>query len=132
MRIASLAVVILAWGLWGMLSKLAQGQIGWRTSALVFSAAQTLLLLAFWRPEPVRVAVGYATAVAAGVAIGIGTVLFFRLLTVEKAGPLVAVTAAYPIITALLAWWLLAEAPSPREWLGIVLVVGGVIVLQWR
>lgn len=72
-----------------------------------------------------RVAAGYATAVAAGVAIGTGTVLFFRLLTVEKAGPVVAVTAAYPLVTALLASWLLAEAPSPREWLGITLVVGG-------
>jgi len=127
-----LSVVILAWGLWGVLSKLAQGQIGWRTAALVFSAAQTALLLAFWRPEPVRLALGYAAAVAAGVAIGTGTLLFFRLLTVEKTGPLMAATASYPIVAALLAWWLLAEPLGLREWVGILLVVGGVLILQWR
>lgn len=132
MRVLALSIVILTWGLWGVLSKLAQGQVGWRTAALVFSAAQTLLLLAFWRPEPVRVAVGYATAAAAGLAIGTGTLLFFRLLTAEKAGPLLAVTASYPIVAALLAWGLLGEALSAREWLGIVLVVGGVLILQWR
>ena len=132
MRVLALSIVILAWGFWGVLSKLAEGQVGWRTSALVFSAAQTLFLLPFWRPEPARVALGYATAAAAGVAIGIGTLFFFRLLTTEKAGPLIAVTASYPIVATLLAWGLLGEALSPREWLGIVLVVGGVIILQWR
>lgn len=132
MRVAALAIVIVMWGLWGVLSKLAQGQVGWRTAALVFSAAQTALLLAFWRPEPARTALGYAAAVAAGVAIGTGTLFFFRLLVTEKAGPLIAATASYPIVAALLAWWLLAEPLSPWEWLGILLVVGGVIILQWR
>ena len=132
MKVAALAIVILGWGLWGFLSKLAQGQIGWRTAALVYSAAQTVLLLAFWRAEPARVPLGYATAAAAGLAIGVGTLFFFRLLTTEKAGPLLATTASYPVVAALLAWGLLAEPLSPREWLGILLVVGGVIALQWR
>lgn len=53
---------------------------------------------------------------------------------IRRAGP--ARVALYnnlgPVITALGAYWLLGEAGRPLQWVGILLVMGGVLVARWE
>ncbi len=49
------------------------------------------------------------------------------------AGPprVVIITSTYPLISAIVGWWLYGERFSPRVAIGAVLLVAGVIVLQF-
>jgi drug/metabolite transporter (DMT)-like permease len=45
--------------------------------------------------------------------------------------PAVAASAAEVLAAVLFAWLLLAQLPTPLQWLGGVLVIGGVVVVKW-
>ena len=52
---------------------------------------------------------------------------------IGMAGPprVVIITSTYPLISAVVGWWLYRERFSPRVALGALLLVAGVIVLQF-
>lgn len=67
-----------------------------------------------------------------GVATGLSWVCYFRALKLGDASKVAPVDKLSLILVALFAFLFLAERPSLREWLGIVMVGSGVVVLAWR
>ncbi len=49
-----------------------------------------------------------------------------------SAGVVAIVLAAQPLLTAMVAAWLLGESPSARQWLGIGLGLAGVALVVWH
>jgi transporter family protein len=70
--------------------------------------------------------------VLSGLATGASWVCYFRALKVGEASKVAPVDKLSLVLVALFAVVFLGERPQPREWLGIALVVAGVLVLSLK
>ena len=115
-------MTLLAWGLWGVFSKLASGYTRPRQT-LIFQAAGVmafgLVVLAMerfhitWSPQ------GFGWSVAAGFVNFMGFLAFFAAIEKGKVSTVIAMSSLYPVITIVLSVLFLQEKISPREGLGI-------------
>ncbi len=71
-----------------------------------------------------------ALAMSGLVAGVLGMFTYFSLLKTGAASKIVPLTAAYPLVTALLAFLFLGEKLSLMRLLGILLTVAGLIILE--
>ena len=67
-----------------------------------------------------------------GLATGASWVCYFRALQMGNAAQVAPVDKFSVVLVALFAAAFLGERPAAREWLGIVLIAIGVIVLSFR
>ncbi|HEY1724944.1 MAG TPA: EamA family transporter [Steroidobacteraceae bacterium] len=67
-----------------------------------------------------------------GLATGASWVCYFRALKLGAASKVAPVDKLSVVLVALFAFMFLSERPAPREWLGIALVGGGVLLLATR
>ena len=67
-----------------------------------------------------------------GLATGASWVCYFRALQVGEASKVAPVDKLSLVLVALFAFAFLGERPSMREWLGIAMVAGGVLVLALK
>ena len=67
-----------------------------------------------------------------GLATGASWVCYFRALQLGDASKVAPVDKFSVVLVAVFAFTFLDERPSPREWLGIALVTGGVLLLAWK
>jgi bacterial/archaeal transporter family protein len=65
-------------------------------------------------------------------ATGASWVCYFRALQMGAASQVAPVDKFSLVLVAVFAFVFLGERPAPREWLGILLVATGVVVLAWR
>jgi len=65
-------------------------------------------------------------------ATGASWVCYFRALQIGQASQVAPVDKLSVVLVAVFAYLLLGERPSAREWLGIALVAGGVLLLAWH
>jgi len=65
-------------------------------------------------------------------ATGASWVCYFRALQVGEASKVAPVDKFSLVLVAVFAYAFLGERPSMRDWLGIALVAGGVLVLAFR
>jgi transporter family protein len=125
------SIYVLAVGALGVTSKLALRSLPWQTlvmwTGIGYVVATAVLLtlgqakLSFVRDTPWAILSG-------GLAIG-GLVVFYIALRTGEATKVVTVSAAYPVVTLLLAALTLSEAVSLARIGGMCLVIGGVIVM---
>ncbi len=73
-----------------------------------------------------------AFLVASGLATGASWVCYFRALKVGEASKVAPVDKLSLLLVAVFAFAFLGEHPSVREWIGILMVGAGVIVLAIR
>lgn len=122
---------IVAVGALGVTGKLALRTLSWPDLILWTGAgyiAVATVLLALGRTE-VRIVEGTGWAALSGaLAIG-GLIMLYLALGEGKAGTVVAISAAYPVLTVLLAAAFLDEAITTGRAAGVGLVVLGVVVL---
>ncbi|MEP7084777.1 MAG: EamA family transporter [Betaproteobacteria bacterium] len=64
-----------------------------------------------------------------GLATGVSWVCYFRALQIGDASKVAPVDKLSLVLVAVFAFAFLDERPSIREWLGIAMVAGGVLVL---
>jgi transporter family protein len=64
-----------------------------------------------------------------GLATGASWVCYFRALQVGEASKVAPIDKLSLVLVAVFAFAFLGERPSPREWTGIAMVAGGVLVL---
>ena len=64
-----------------------------------------------------------------GLATGASWVCYFRALQIGEASKVAPVDKLSLVLVAVFAFAFLGERPSLREWLGIAMVAGGVLVL---
>ncbi|NYT23257.1 EamA family transporter [Alcaligenaceae bacterium] len=67
-----------------------------------------------------------------GLATGASWVCYFRALQAGEASKVAPVDKFSLVLVAVFAFAFLGERPAPREWLGIAMVAGGVLVLAWK
>ena len=117
-------------GTLGITTKLALRTIDWPAlilwTALMYAVIAVVLLATGTR---LSFGGGTGMAVLSGIIASGGLVLFFIALGRGSATQVVPVTAAAPVITAVLAALVLTEPISIRTIVGTVLVVGGVVLV---
>jgi transporter family protein len=119
-------LTLLAWGVWGVCSKLASNHTKPRQT-LLFQAVGVvgfaLVILALehfkveWSPA------GFGWSFAGGFVNFIGFLFFFAAVEKGKVSTVISLSSLYPVVTILLSIVFLHEKISPREGLGIVFAV---------
>jgi transporter family protein len=128
-------LTIAAWGIWGVLGKalgdLSAAQSQAFSTVGILPVMAVLAALPGWRGGGGRSARGGAYAFAAGVLVGLGNLAYYQALSVgAKAATAVALTALYPVVTVVLALFLLGEKPLPVQWLGVAGALAAVLLLN--
>jgi len=67
-----------------------------------------------------------------GLATGASWVCYFRALKIGEASKVAPVDKLSLVLVAVFAFAFLGERPSLREWAGIAMVAGGVLVLSFK
>ena len=67
-----------------------------------------------------------------GLATGASWVCYFRALQIGEASKVAPVDKLSLVLVAIFAFTFLGERPSLREWAGIVMVAGGVLLLAFK
>lgn len=67
-----------------------------------------------------------------GLATGASWVCYFRALKMGDASKVAPVDKLSLVLVAVFAFWFLDERPGIREWIGIIMVAAGVVVLAFK
>ncbi len=67
-----------------------------------------------------------------GLATGASWVCYFRALQIGEASKVAPIDKLSLVLVAVFAFAFLGERPDPREWAGIAMVAGGVLVLAFK
>ncbi|MEH8136699.1 EamA family transporter [Aeromonas veronii] len=67
-----------------------------------------------------------------GLATGVSWVCYFRALKIGEAFKVAPVDKLSLVLVAIFAFTFLGERPSVREWLGIGMIAGGVLLLAFK
>lgn len=129
------AATIVAWGTWGVFSKLAVERIEQQVlvwgSLIVVPAIILVYLAASGQLVPLNMhASGITFAALGGVGAALGTVCFYLLLARERASLTVPMTSLYPALTVLLSVLFLKEELNGLHVLGIVFALAAVALLS--
>lgn len=131
-----LLVSTLLWGVWGYTNKLAVDHAHPLTVQWMYSIPIALMIpIYYWlgaTQAPATNLNGDALkyALISGVMSGVAVLLYFFAVRSTSASIATAITAAYPIVTLLLAVLFRTEDFSWRKLIGIIVVIVGVILLQ--
>lgn len=136
-RLLSLtALTILMWGLWGFFGKLALER---RMSPLTVFLAEIMVSALFAVPLLLLLRRGQAGAqeyapwnvfgVLSGAGLALGLLFYYFALEKAEASVIVPLTSVYPVVSVLLGYFVLGERLRPAQWLGVALVVLGVVLL---
>lgn len=130
-----LSTVIL-WGFWGFFGKLAleRGMAPLPVLAIesVTSAICVGLVLAAVRVgdcNPAGIASWNMFGVLSGVSLALGLLFYYFALQRGQVALVVAVTSTYPVVATLLSAVFLKERLLPIHWVGLILIVVGVMLL---
>jgi transporter family protein len=127
------AAMLLFWGVWGIVVKLATQQIGMQ--ALLWGQLGAVCLfplyfVLFKEMFPLELKAGtIALSVVAGMLGVLGTVTFYVLLKVAPASVVVPLSALYPVVTVVLAFFFLHEDLSLTRIAGLVCALAAVWLL---
>ncbi len=103
-----------------------------RTLVVIVALGGILLARGQWNEVTSGTPRGYLFLVLSGLATGASWVCYFRALKAGDAARVSAVDKLSLVLTALFAAALLGEKLSPLNWLGLLLVSGGVVLVSWR
>jgi bacterial/archaeal transporter family protein len=120
-------IATLCWGVWAVLSGLAQKQgtaLGLVTGIFII---ETLFLLPF--VGQVKQSLSWALVGAAFFGSAAYAAYFMALESGGPAGSVVAVTALYPAIAAVLAVYVLHEGITVQKAVGLVLAIIAIILI---
>ena len=130
MWLAYALAAVLAWGVWGYLSKVIVDEVGAVPTFIVLGIASgvvSLVVLAFRGLPPVMPRLPlYASA---GLLYGLGGFLFYLAMERGRASAVVPISAQYVVVAAILAFVLLREPLTARRVLGVVTGVGAIVLL---
>lgn len=88
-----------------------------------------LLLAMISRQGTLRAVPWNFFGVLSGGCLALGLLLYYLALEIGPVSIVVPLTATYPVIAVLLGYSLLNEKPSLAQWIGVVLITAGVILL---
>lgn len=103
-----------------------------RTAVVLVALAAFVVLAGKWtdpRALPPRT---WLFLGLSGLATGASWVCYFRALQLGDASKVAPVDKLSLVLVAVFAFAFLGERPSPREWAGIAMVAGGVLLLALK
>ena len=103
-----------------------------RTAVIIVVLAAFVYLAGKWSNPFVLPSKTLLFLVLSGLATGASWVCYFRALKVGDASKVAPVDKLSLLLVAIFAFLFLAERPSAREWLGILMVGAGVLVLALK
>lgn len=124
---------LLSFGLWGLFTKLSVVHIDSK-SALMYQTVGVIIIGLFtlgmmnFKPASDPKGVGYA--ILTGLAYGIGCWFYFIAASKGKIITVVTLTALYPLVTILLAYLILKEGVSMKQWIGIILAFMSILLMS--
>ncbi|MDD3528910.1 MAG: EamA family transporter [Gallionellaceae bacterium] len=133
---------LLLYGVWGFSYKLLsirgiQGE--WAVSMVMLLGAAISAAIALWRAEPFPAdklagSVPWLVLVLVAASGAIGNIFLIKAMAAPgfSAGVALAVSGAYPLVAALLAYLLLGEQIAATQAVGIAAIVFGVGLLTFR
>ena len=127
---------IVMWGLWGFFGKLAL-QKGMAPTTIFL--AEVITSVACTVPILVVLLRSHSLSqchtswnvfgVLSGAGLALGLLCYYFALEKTQASILVPLTAIYPVVSVLLSYAVLHERPSMLQWVGVVLVIVGAMLL---
>jgi len=133
-----LIVATILWGIWGIADKLALEQAHPYSVQWMYAIPYALTIPLFiWlgiraQPESNLNSTSFFWAVVAGTVSILALILMLFAMRTQPASLAVAVTSAYPLVTLLIAVLFKMETLSIQKVLGTLLIIGGLVVLQWQ
>lgn len=125
------------WGMVPLLEKMGLSQSGPVTGVFARSIGVTVgavLCGLIWKPWQAVFALSARSflllAVGGFLASFVGQMMFYQALKVGRVSQVTPVAGAYPLVAALLGWWVLREPLSATRLLGVLFVVAGVLLLR--
>ena len=125
------------WGIVPLMEKVGLGQTSPTAGVLVRSLGVVVGLLVFgwiWSPWSALRAMPWTSVLllAGGglLASFLGQMAFYRALKSGALSQVTPVAGAYPLVAAILGWWILREPLTWSRLLGVLCVVIGVILLR--
>jgi len=114
---------LVCWGPYALFSKLGSMEIPPLTMQFLFTIggipiAVAVLLLRRFRMERSKSGIAYGVIVGILSTVG-GTALFAAYGTGANTAMVTVVSGLYPLVTVLLAVWLLRERLTKRQWIGL-------------
>jgi transporter family protein len=133
--VALTGATIVAWGTWGVFSKLAIERIDQQVmvwgSLIVVPVIILIYLGASGHLVPLQMhGSGITFAALGGVGAALGTVCFYLLLARQRASLAVPLTSLYPALTVLLSVLFLKEQLNGLHVLGILFALAAVALLS--
>lgn len=132
--IVGLAVILL-WGVWGFLGKIATGKLGMQVMLWSLIAQVAIILTYLSQTKELSTLQLTPSSVVWGLAVGasaaLSSILFYTLMQRNPASLVVTLTALYPAVTVLLSVLFLKEQLTPSQIWGIVLaLIAGVLLVR--
>lgn len=124
---------LVSFGFWGFFTKLSVVHIDsksaliFQTIGVVMVSVVTLSMMSF---KPEINSKGLFYAVLTGAAYAVGCWFYFIAASKGKIITVVTLTALYPLITILLAYFLLKETVSVKQMIGIVFSLIAILLLS--
>jgi transporter family protein len=103
-----------------------------RTAIIIVVLAAFVALAGKWTNPLALPARTWLFLGLSGLATGASWVCYFRALQIGEASKVAPVDKLSLVLVAVFAFAFLGERPSAREWLGIAMVAGGVLVLALK
>lgn len=132
--LAFAVLAFLLWGFWGFFPKLASRYMGAR-SLVIYEALGILLvalpILLFMGFRVEYHPVGTVFGLLVGVTAALGSLFFFLALRKGLVSVVAPFTALYPLVTVLLAVFILKEPLTMQQGVGIFLALVSVLLLSW-
>jgi transporter family protein len=126
-------ISLCSFGLWGLFTKLSVIHIDSK-SALIFQTLGVMVIgivtLGLMKFKPATDVKGVSYAVLTGMAYGVGCLFYFFAASKGKIITVVTLTALYPLVTIVLAYWLLKEAVSIKQCMGICLGFVAILLMS--
>jgi transporter family protein len=127
-------LVILFWGLWAFIPKLALKLITWKEllffgalGSFIVSATVSVIVKADLHYDFSK---GYNLALVSSVLGTLGVVFFYKAIAKGNVSVVVPLTALYPVVVVILAILLLHESPSIYQRFGIVFAIAAAILIS--
>jgi len=131
--ISASIISLFSFGLWGLCTKFTVLHIDSR-SALIYQTVGVMIIgaitLGMVNFKPATDIKGISFGVLTGLAYGVGCLFYFIAASKGKIITVVTLTALYPLVTVILAYWLLKETVSVKQCLGIGLAFVAILLMS--
>ena len=131
------ALTACIWGVVPLMEKVGLGSMSPTSGVFVRSLGVLGGVVVFgwlWAPwSALRVAPWWSMALLAGggfLASFVGQLVFYHALKAGAVSQVTPVAGAYPLVAAILGWWVLHEPLTVARALGVVCVVAGALLLR--